>query len=304
MNAENINLQNFVEKHWALRFGVSEVNWAQLPTTGSLEQALMILGYPYQDRLILCTAFANQTLRSPSNGWKLWPHELIDFRWKKWQTSFLKSTQNLGFYAVVPDANWVAKLVDLAVPTIQLRYKSKAGIVSEIRRAVSYCEGSQSKLFVNDYWRYAIEANAYGVHLGQEDILTADLEAIRRHGLRLGISTHTYDELRKAYFYQPSYIALGAIFPTTLKNMPTPPQGIAKLKNIVQLLHSHVPVVAIGGINAQNVQQVLSTGVKSIAVVRAITESLDLKHQVDFFKEQMAILQRYDECARVSKIEQ
>jgi thiamine-phosphate pyrophosphorylase len=105
---------------------------------------------------------------------------------------------------------------------------------------------------------------------------TADLNAIAEAGLRLGLSTHGYYEMLKALHFKPSYLALGAVFPTTTKVMPTAPQGVSRLARYVRLLDGIVPLVAIGGINGSVLRQIISTGVGSAAVVRAVTEAPDL----------------------------
>ena len=180
----------------------------------------------------------------------------------------------LKFYAVVSTAEWVARMVKAGADTVQLRCKTLSGeaLLREIAECVAACAGSKTQLFINDRWREAIAAGAYGVHLGQEDMDTADLAAIAAAGLRLGLSTHSVDELARALSVHPSYVASGAIFPTTTKQMPTAPQGLDKLREYVRQAGS-TPVVAIGGIDLGNAAQVLQTGVSSLAVVRAVTEA-------------------------------
>ena len=180
----------------------------------------------------------------------------------------------LKFYAVVSTAEWVARMVKAGADTVQLRCKTLSGeaLRREIAECVAACAGSKTQLFINDHWREAIAAGAYGVHLGQEDMDTTDLAAIAAAGLRLGLSTHSVDELARALSVHPSYVASGAIFPTTTKQMPTAPQGLDKLREYVRQAGS-TPVVAIGGIDLGNAAQVLQTGVSSLAVVRAVTEA-------------------------------
>ena len=103
----------------------------------------------------------------------------------------------LKFYAVVPTADWVERMVKAGADTVQLRCKTLHGdeLKREIERCVAACRGGRTQLFINDHWREAIEAGAYGVHLGQEDMDTADLAAIEAAGLRLGLSTHSVAEL-------------------------------------------------------------------------------------------------------------
>ncbi|MDO4694105.1 MAG: thiamine phosphate synthase [Eikenella sp.] len=182
----------------------------------------------------------------------------------------------LKFYAVVPDADWVARMVAAGADTVQLRNKTLSGeaLRQEVRRAVAAAEGSGSQLFINDYWHLALEEGAYGVHLGQEDLDSADLPALREAGIRLGISTHSDAELARALAVQPSYVACGAVFATTTKTMPTVPQGLDNLRRYVAQAGS-TPTVAIGGIDLGNAADVLATGVSSLAVVRAVTEAAD-----------------------------
>ncbi|MDO5686343.1 MAG: thiamine phosphate synthase [Neisseria sp.] len=190
------------------------------------------------------------------------------------QLSFPRLLAPLRFYAVVPDAAWVERMVVAGAPTVQLRAKNLSGaaLQAEIARSVAAAHGTATQLFINDHWQEAMAAGAYGVHLGQEDMDTADLAALAKAGLRLGISTHSDDELARALAVRPSYVACGAIFPTTTKNMPTAPQGLERLRRYVQAA-GDTPTVAIGGIDLANARAVLATGVSSLAVVRAVTEA-------------------------------
>lgn len=198
---------------------------------------------------------------------------------------FPKLAKPLKFYAVVPTADWVVRMVKAGADTVQLRNKELAGdaLYREIERCVAACEGSDTRLFVNDYWQMAVDAGAYGVHLGQEDMDTADLSAIAAAGLRLGLSTHSVAELDRALSVNPSYVASGAVFATTTKQMPTAPQGLDKLRQYVRQA-GDTPVVAIGGIDLNNAREVLATGVSSLAVVRAITEAADPEAVVKAFQ--------------------
>jgi len=227
---------------------------------------------------------------------------------------FAPHPDGLGLYAVLPDSAWVRRMADAGVPTLQLRYKSGATssrgtppeaassasrapaaapapaptpaqpcaeLLAQVRAAVAGVAGTASRLYINDHWQAAIQAGAYGVHLGQEDLDALEpeaLDALRAAGLRLGISTHGYAELLRAAALRPSYIALGAVFPTTLKAMPTAPQGCARLRAYAQLLarlRPTIPTVAIGGIGLEHLGAIAASGVGSFAVVRALTASLD-----------------------------
>jgi thiamine-phosphate pyrophosphorylase len=202
--------------------------------------------------------------------------------------AFAECPQRLGLYAVMPDSDWVKRMVEAEVPTVQLRLKSedKKLIRKHIAQSVKAVEGSKTLLFINDFWEEAIEAGAYGVHLGQEDLETADLDAIRSKGLRLGLSTHGYAEMVFADRFCPSYIAMGAVFPTNLKKMPTAPQGLVRLYQYAKLM-SHYPLVAIGGIDESSIHAVAQSGVGSVAVVRAINGASDPKAAVKHLQELM-----------------
>lgn len=185
----------------------------------------------------------------------------------------------LGIYPVVDSSDWVGKLVDLDIETIQLRLKDKHE--NEIRRqigeAVDCLAGRAVSFFVNDHWQLAIEQGAYGVHLGQEDLHDANLAAIADAGLRLGVSTHSWWELARALAVNPSYIALGPIFETDSKRMPFSPQGVERLREWVRLLDGHYPLVAIGGIDLQRTRTLKRTGVGSVAMITAITRAEDYR---------------------------
>ncbi|MGP9438048.1 thiamine phosphate synthase [Ewingella sp. AOP8-B2-18] len=183
----------------------------------------------------------------------------------------------LGLYPVVDSVEWIARLLEAGVKTIQLRVKDLPDeeVEPAIIQAIALGYQHQAQLFINDYWRLAVKHRAYGVHLGQEDLDTADLGAIHAAGLRLGVSTHDDAELARAVAVKPSYIALGHIFPTQTKEMPSAPQGLQELERHIRQLDGSFPTVAIGGISIDKAPSVLATGVGSIAVVSAITQAAD-----------------------------
>lgn len=192
---------------------------------------------------------------------------------------FAPLTHPIGFYPVVPTAAWVQQLLHWGVRTIQLRIKTAdhtpAEIAIEVNAAVkagNVVPGAQ--VFINDHWQIAIAADAYGVHLGQEDLDTADIEALRSVGIRLGLSTHTPTELARAKAVQPSYLAIGPIYPTTLKVMPYEPVGLESLQEWTKQAAPY-PVVAIGGISLERMPGVLACGVDGVAVVSAVTLAAD-----------------------------
>jgi thiamine-phosphate pyrophosphorylase len=178
------------------------------------------------------------------------------------------------FYPVVDSVAWVARLALLGVGTVQLRVKNlgDAEALEIVRDALEMTRGTPAKLVVNDYWRVAIAAGAQHLHLGQEDLADADLAAIRAAGLSLGISTHDDAELETALRAKPDYIALGPIFPTTLKSMRFAPQGIAKITEWKKRI-GDIPLVAIGGIKLEQAREIFAAGADSIAVVSDITQN-------------------------------
>ncbi len=180
------------------------------------------------------------------------------------------------FYPVVDSVAWVARLTKLGVGTIQLRAKEldDSQALQIISDALEVTRGTDTKLVVNDYWRAAIVAGAKHLHLGQEDLADADLEAIREAGLTLGISTHDDEELATALRADPDYVALGPIFPTTLKSMRFAPQGIAKIAEWKKRV-GNIPLVAIGGIKFEHAAEIFAAGADSIAVVSDVTQHAD-----------------------------
>jgi thiamine-phosphate pyrophosphorylase len=180
------------------------------------------------------------------------------------------------FYPVVDSVAWVARLTALGVGTIQLRAKEldDSGALQLVSDALEVTRNTPTKLVVNDYWRAAIVAGAKHLHLGQEDLAEADLGAIREAGLTLGLSTHDDEELETALRADPDYIALGPIFPTTLKSMRFAPQGIAKITKWKARVGA-IPLVAIGGIKLEQAAGIFAAGADSIAVVSDITQNAD-----------------------------
>lgn len=193
-----------------------------------------------------------------------------------YQPDFPPVPFRLGLYPVVDSVEWIERLLAAGVRTIQLRIKDKHDeeVEADVVSAIALGRRYDARLFINDYWRLAIKHQAYGVHLGQEDLETSDLNAIRDAGLRLGVSTHDDMEIDVALTARPSYIALGHVFPTQTKQMPSAPQGLTQLASHIERLANY-PTVAIGGISLERAPAVLEIGVGSIAVVSAITQAAD-----------------------------
>lgn len=214
-----------------------------------------------------------------------------DFTWQSDLIPFLRSSQSLvvqpfpalsdnwmGLYPVVESAEWVERVIKAGAKTVQLRIKSddkrleQAGFLAqEVKRSVACTQQAGVQFFVNDHWKLAIEHGAYGVHLGQEDLETADLDAIRAAGLRLGVSTHSIWQVCRARAVAPSYIACGPIHATLTKEMPWVPQGEGNLAYWCKVLRE--PVVAIAGLNEVRSREAVRCGAQGIAVVSAVTQA-------------------------------
>jgi len=258
--------------------------------------ACLGLGYDMPDAFVIAKAYVNQGLRCAPNLGKGygplahlgWPEHYEDLPWltpsakagwERFQFPDCGETP-LGFYPIVNRFEWVEKLLPLGVSTIQLRIKDLEGeaLEREIAQASAFASRFNARLFINDYWEFAIKYDAYGVHLGQEDLETANLKALAQSGLRLGISTHSYAEVARALAIQPSYIAVGPIFSTTTKTMRFEPQGLEALRRWRRTLP--YPLVAIAGIFLENAPEVIRTGVNGIAVVRDILNADNISERV------------------------
>jgi thiamine-phosphate diphosphorylase len=181
-----------------------------------------------------------------------------------------------GLYAIVDSGDWVARVLADGVKLVQLRIKDAPpdALVRELRAAIDLARAAGATLIVNDHWELALELRADGVHLGQEDLAHADIDALHHAGLLLGISTHSYWEVCRARALRPSYVACGPIHATAIKQMPWIPQGDANLAYWCALL-SDTPVVAIGGMDAARARDAMRAGAWAVAVVGAITRSDD-----------------------------
>lgn len=185
------------------------------------------------------------------------------------------------FYPIVPDTKWLARLLPHGIKLVQLRIKDRSDSIvrAEITKAISLCAAHDCELVVNDYWREAIDAGAGFVHLGQGDLASADLAALRGAKVKIGVSTHNFEELDRALAARPAYVALGPIYATTLKAMPFPPQGLPRLAE--WRARVACPLVAIGGITLHRAPLVLAAGADSVAVITDIATSQDPEARVE-----------------------
>jgi thiamine-phosphate pyrophosphorylase len=185
------------------------------------------------------------------------------------------------FYPILPDIVWLERLVPLGIRTVQLRLKDKPA--NEVRRQISLslkiCAQHKCQLIVNDYWREAIELGGDYVHLGQEDLAAADLATIQTKRIKVGISTHSHDELAVALAAKPRYVALGPIYLTKLKVMRWEPQGLGRIAEWKALIAS-LPLVAIGGLTLERAPGAVAAGARSVAVVTDVVTDSDPEARV------------------------
>ncbi len=255
----------------------------------------MALSHDIRDAIVLAKAYLTRGIRKARQvgPYNVIAHSSADFELQDIpklaytenlvgrQFNFPSCPHRLGIYPVVDSSVWIKKLTEEGIKTIQLRIKNATDRqkYDEIKQAINYCNESIA-FFVNDYWQQAIKHQAYGVHLGQEDLHDANLIEIEQAGLRLGVSTHSYWELARALAINPSYIALGPVFETTSKIMPWAPQGIERVEQWTKLLGDAYPLVAIGGIDQKRAEQLHKTGVGSVAMISAIIKTEDYKKVV------------------------
>ena len=181
-----------------------------------------------------------------------------------------------SFYPIFDSADWIERLVPLGIKLVQLRIKElpEDDIAQHIRRSQAVCRQHNCTLIINDYWQLAMSMGCEWVHLGQEDLDTADIDAIRAAGLRLGISTHDHQELKRALALSPDYVALGPVYPTILKKMKWHEQGLDRVTEWKSLV-GNVPLVAIGGMSVDRAALAFSAGADIVAAVTDITLHTD-----------------------------
>lgn len=179
-------------------------------------------------------------------------------------------------YPIVESAAWVERLLPAGARLVQLRIKDRSvdEVRAEVRAASALCARSGAQLVVNDHWQAALEEDCDFVHLGQGDLDTADLPALRRAGVRIGVSTHDHAELERALSLSPDYVALGPIYPTLLKAMPWAPQGLGRISEWKRRVGA-IPLVAIGGLTVERLGGVFAAGADSAAVVTDIVRHPD-----------------------------
>ncbi len=254
--------------------------------------AALALNYRLQDALVIAKMYIHRGIRLADCRLNFallhhagWPDAGNDLPYVSNQPVEMAPTPfkhelATGLYPIVENAEWVERLCQWGVKTLQLRIKNQTDefIQQHIQKSIHCAAQHGVRLYINDHWQLALRYGAYGVHVGQEDLLTLDIETVRANGLRLGISTHSHAEVARAHALSPSYLACGPVFLTTSKIMPFAPQGIQQLSYWCKMLTNY-PWVAIGGINEKNIESVLATGVHGVAMISAITQAKHPEHQ-------------------------
>ena len=268
-------------------------------TLGSAIAALMAKGHPMIDAIVVAKAYVAAAMlshyRIAGGERPLLDHGATPFNARifPWITPGAMEGRErisfppmdggpIGIYPVVERASWIERLARQGVTTIQLRVKDLAGSAreEEIVSGIASARRHGVRLFINDFWEIAIKHRAYGVHLGQEDLAGLPPGALKQLAaarLRLGVSTHSFEEASRAHALNPSYMALGPIFPTTCKSMAFTPHGIAK--SLLWVKSFACPIVAIGGIGLEHAAELVAMGVDGIAVITDIVRAQDPDHR-------------------------
>ena len=206
------------------------------------------------------------------------------YDWEKKIAPEILKNEKLDFEVYVvtdPQFNHLAalrKVVAKGGKIIQLRDKrmSKNDYFKLAKKFSAITRRARIVFILNDYWNMVEEVGADGVHLGQEDLAGIELKSIRRKIGKekiIGLSTHSFQQAKKAERLGADYISVGPIFRTPSKAL-NKPVGLNLLKRVIRSVK--IPVVAIGGINRSNVKAVNRLGCRRVAVIRAADEMLSL----------------------------
>lgn len=185
------------------------------------------------------------------------------------------------FYPIFDSVAWLERSLPLGVKLVQLRIKDRdpQALRQDIRAGLALARAHGAALVVNDHWQIAIEEGADWLHLGQEDLDAADIPAVRRAGLRLGVSTHDHAELDRALELDPDYVALGPVYPTILKAMKWHQQGLERVAEWKRLV-GDIPLCAIGGMSVERAQGAFDAGADIVSAVTDITLNPDPEGRV------------------------
>ena len=265
-------------------------------TMSSALAAFRALGFGLGDCAVLAKAYVNQGIRRSGGigrgrtplSHDGWPEDSGDLPWitarpeEAYEKTVFPGVEagGIGLYPIVDRASWLEKLLPLGVKTVQLRIKDMTGALleNEIRQGIEIGKRYSANLYINDQWPLALKYKAYGVHLGQDDLPGADLKALAAAGLRLGISTHNYEEIARANAVRATYVAIGTVYPTSSKSIDYVPLGLEPFRRMRRLIEG--PVVAIGGITLERAPELREAGADGMAVIADIVKAGNLKKRV------------------------
>ena len=168
-------------------------------------------------------------------------------------------------------AEQVVRLSEGGATVIQLREKNLAPDEFQRQAAEALLEARKRgiRIIVNDRVDLALALKADGVHLGQDDLPPEAARAILGDQKIIGFSTHSLEQARNAVKLPVDYLAIGPLFPTSSKTRPDPLVGLATLGQVRNVI-GDTPLVAIGGITAENAEKVLAAGADSVAIISAL----------------------------------
>ncbi|HOW98195.1 MAG TPA: bifunctional hydroxymethylpyrimidine kinase/phosphomethylpyrimidine kinase [Kiritimatiellia bacterium] len=264
-------------------------------TFSSAAAACLARGYAIEDALVLAKAYVNQGLRLGGGigrgrgplAHEGWPNHPDDAPWMTAHAAaglsrpaFPPCEKPVGLYPIVDRAAWIGKLAPLGVNLVQLRAKDLSGeaLDREAREAIRLARAAGVRLVINDRADLALRHGAWGIHLGQDDLPGADLAAIEKAGLRLGVSASSYADMARALALRPSYIGLGAVYATATKAIGYAPLGVESFGRLRSW--SSAPVVAIGGITVENARPLRDAGADGVAVISDLRDAADLAARV------------------------
>lgn len=193
--------------------------------------------------------------------------------------------EDFGFYLVMTDPlvgyeRCCEAAVAAGVRMVQLRMKDapRGEVLAKAKALVAITRGTATNLIVNDDPAVAEESGADGVHVGQTDMPVAEVRRLHPSLRIVGLSTHSPEQALAAVARNPDYIGVGPVFATPTKKIPDPVLGVDTAGRMIASVP--FPAVAIGGINAENLADVVRAGARNWSVVRAVCASPDPKSAI------------------------
>jgi thiamine-phosphate pyrophosphorylase len=176
-----------------------------------------------------------------------------------------------------PEFSSILLLIEAAVaaelPLVQIREKSlSARVLYELTsRGAAVTRGSKTRLLVNDRFDIARAAGADGVQLTTRSLPASEVRRVCGEDFLIGVSTHSVETALEARAEGADFVVFGPVFETESKRAFGPPQGLEKLREVTSALEGF-PVVAIGGINLENVLECFSAGASGMAAIGLFNE--------------------------------